>query len=752
MNNVVQIQLSGDAGALIAALKTAGDQFNMLRSTMTTTADAAKQFGLTFAQQAQAWLQSADRVDVYSAALRALQEQMQLQKTQQELATQSIRDYTTQMRLTQDTITTLAQAQAVLGDDFAQSSQAFLMAASSADDYAARLAMIGEQIQLVQAQVGQANALIGTQSAFGEGSGGMLGGIFGDLTGLGAFGDVLGPLGALAGGIGDVVSGMGDFIGQSVQFVAALATWTIIQDAISWVSQLSEEMFNLQVQTEKAGTGWSYLLGGGPTQQGVQQSHDLMQWLSTFSLTMPFTKQDAMSGATALISMGGANEGQTEALLPALADVAATYGSATHNGQGTSLAQAAYALAMFRTSGYSRMLKMDLGITPEMLVPYGLQGTPTATGMHVTDPNSVYAALINFANAKVPNAAQGIVGSTWWGGYSSLIDNIQNLLTEMGGTNMDGTIRSGSFFATIKTDLDGLLAWFTSHRDQLMQFATITSHLLGDVVSAGGGMLGQLAQWFEKLGGVGAIESGIEGLDATVRQWFGMDAPDASKIKSGPGGRQKLAQQIDAQSGPPEWFKELADAAQQLAGLSWQGIEAFMSGMEKDGPGIAQTVADLANDLDRLTTSMTPAEVKLMDDFFNAAGGALGIAASQTLEAINDFSLGWAAAMQAIAPLMPQINTDLDRFRQIMGVIATAILDWSSPIQLLAQTFDSLYQSIRALTGLQIPDWLRNGLNWIDNPLGLPLPGHSSGGSSGGGQAQTTRTPGGFRTFGQVGA
>jgi hypothetical protein len=399
------------------------------------------------------------------------------------------------------------------------------------------------------------------------------------------------------------------------------------------------------------------------------------------------------------------------------------------------------------------MLKMDLGITPEMLMPYGLQGTPTATGMHVTDPNSVYEALINFANAKVPNAAQGIVGSTWWGGYSSLIDNFQNLLTEMGGTNMDGTIRAGSFFASIKTDLDNLLSWFTGHRTQLMDFATISSHLLGDVVNAGGGMLGQLAQWFEKLGGVGDIEQGIENIDATVRQWFGMDAPDASKVKAGPGGRQKLAQQIDAQSGPPEWFKQLADAAQQIAGISWQGIEAFTAGMVKDGPGIATSLSDIANDMDMLGHSLTPDEAKLLDDFLGALGGAIGIGASQVMGQINRSSSDWAITMQKIAPLMPAISTDLDHFRQVMEVIVLALMNWTSPIEGLATSFKNLSQAVSGLTGLQIPGWVKNAENWLTNPFGLPSPGSgSSGRTAPGGQALVTRTPGGFRNFGQVGA
>lgn len=757
----VVIRLSGDAGALIASIQQATDRFDMLRQTLSTTSDAAKLFGQTFAQQAQAWLDVGDGVKLYQTKLDYLNSQMALTREQQELSTQSIRDYGTQLSMARDAMNLFSDAQKVMGDGFAMQSQQWLMAATSADDYAARLSAVREQVSLTQDQMrisasttGNLGGMLGALGG-GEGGGGLgsTSGMLGMLTSTGLLADA-GPWGAIASaaenmpgplswwndlssGISGAASALGGFLAQSASFVVAMAGWTILQDAIGWVQQLSEELFNLQVQTQKADVGWSYLFGG-PNAGGTAKAQSMMQWSSKFSMNIPFTRQDLMGAITTLSTVGLSPE-QIQQFMPTLSDIAATYGSASYGGQGVNLQQAANAIRMLAEGGQSRLLKYDLNINPQELIPYGLQATATSTGVHITDMNSVFTSLERFAQAKgVAGASGGIVGSTWWGGYSSLLDNIQNFLLNMGGTNLNGTIRPGSFFASLQTDLDNLLHWFSSHQDQLQKFSDIASHLLGDVVNAGGGMLAELAQWFDKLGGVGAIESAITNIDTTVREWFGLDTGAETDKKHPMGGRAKLEQQL---SGPPQGLQPILQAAQALAQVSWTTLSAFVSGVAQEGPLIASTFSGLATDFSLIGQDMTPEEVNLLSGFVSLLGRVAIMAPAGWLEAIGIGFRGIAGTMKLLAGPLNGIESSFAWLHQYLPTLTRIVLNFVDPWHTLRDALKAVNDEMRKLPS-QLPSWLKSG-----------FVGGAFGGSGGSGnQGQTIRMPGAFREFGVLGA
>ena len=574
------------------------------------------------------------------------------------------------------------------------------------------------------------------QSSSTGASMGVLGKIFTDsgfsLQGLlSTMGVSGGPIGAFLGLIGQVTGGISSMIEQALSFVTAMAGWAIIQQVISWVQQLSDELFNLQVQTQRMDVGWSYIFGAGGHAQGQAISRQLMQWSSQFSMNIPFTRQDLMSSITTL-STAGLNPTQIEQFMPYLSDIAATYGSAAYGGQGVNLQQASNAIRM-ASQGISRMLKYDLNITPEELVPYGLVGKASSTGFRITDPNSLFRALENFAKAKgVAGASSGIVGSTWWGGWSSLVDNFQNFLLQAGGTDLNGTVEQGSFFGTLQTKLDDLLKWFSTHQTEIKHFADIVSKLLGDATGSAGSELGQFVNWLDKLNAVSWLQNGLTGLDALILH-------------------------------PPTWLAQTLTDVQQflsgLAGFSWSGAQSFFSGLAKDAPAIELWVGKLAGDMARFFTSMPPGERGQLMLLFQQIGEAFGNVTLGTLIVLDQ-------TLNLAAQILPQILPTLTQMYGQALMIADVLNQWGANINNAVTALENFFNSM--------PPWMIDVLKATVTAGGWVSPGGSSGGSSGhaapggsvghplsGGSSSlghhlnaptnSTMTPGGYRTFGATG-
>lgn len=412
-----------------------------------------------------------------------------------------------------------------------------------------------------------------------------------------------GLTGALTGFL-DPIAGA---VEQAGAFVAAIAAFSIIQDAISEVQQLSDELYNLEVQTERNTYSWQYLFST-PSGPSVSNAQNLAQWSSQFSQQIPFTRQDLMSGIT-MLGSAQLNTQQVEQFMPFLADITATYGAA----HGTTLQRGSQAV-FNAMNGMARMLKMDLGINPEDLIQYGLQATGSGMGLHITNPSSLIPALETWAVAHhisnfgangqdVNGAAASTVQNTYWGAMSSAQDQLQNFLLQMGGTNLNGTIRQGSFFGQLKNDLFGLLDWAGTHQDQLTTFADTLSNLVGTVVNASGGLLGEFFNWLGQMAGMGNIIDQINGLTNNLANFFGLEANPAGGATAtshggvggsgGAGGRAAPGAQLHAASQPKTWQQNLGDwmqnslpnvpvlggianLAEQLGGGISSGFQAFV--------------------------------------------------------------------------------------------------------------------------------------------------------------------------------
>lgn len=620
------------------------------------------------------------------------------------------------------------------------------------------LNMLGLKMDQMSAQSDATSFMMGNLGQAFEDSDASLGAM---LTTFGSSGSLLDTF---TGGIDGLVEGIGGMVEQAGAFITAMAGWAIIQQAISWVQQLADELFNLQVQTQKALVGWSYLLGGGPSGQGTEQSQQLMQWLSVYSLKSPFTKMDAESAATALISMGGSDEAQTQALIPAIADIAATYGSATHGGQGTTLAQAAYAIAMFAKGGYSRMLKMDLGITPEELLPYGLQATGSGMGLHITDPNSVYRAIMAFDQARVPGAAQGIASTTWWGEWSSFQDNVQNFLTMAGGTQMNGTVAPGSLFDNLQKHLSSLLDWAAVHKDEISGFADMISHLLGDVTNAGSGLLAIFIDQLRQLDAVDFLRNGITNLDNIIAYLFGQDPQPSSQSTQGGRRQASTHQGLTLPKGVPDWLPELEQALKGIADLDWSGVTSFFQGIMSLGSNtnFTHTLRGIGDFAAKMNASITPEERQALDQLLGMLGSGTMQFVLLNLRALADGFIALDVGLAHLAPFLVSTGQffstigwwfqDVGRRAQYLKTELDPVWNWfetwvlsavkfASPFYTLQQAIDGLVQSLRNLTGIKPPSWWPS---WLG---GGPTTGNSVAPS-----VTSTRVPGGFRNFGVVGA
>lgn len=485
--------IGGNSAGLQQAANDASAATQRMEGTMRTASETARTLAASLADMsAQARLSGTQNTGL-SATLQDLRANLNAQGEAQtasadasNVARDALTALTDAYKLATDRVNVLADAQKLGGDATATQAKAYLDAATSLDDYKARLEALSAQMDYARA----------SQDEMSSSAGGMSFSLSGVTS---ALEDAAGPFGPLIGLLGQTVGQIGQFITQGVTLVATLATWTILQDATEWVHNLAEELFNLNVQTEKAVNGWQYLFGRGNLAAGKQDATSLASWSATESMNIPFTRQDLISSISSL----GAklNTQQVESFLPTIADIASTLGATAYGGQGVTLQQASRAIIM-AMEGQTRMLKTDLNIDPRELIQYGLDATQTSMGVSIKDPMTLITALENFAKARgLGGAAKEQATSTWWGEWSSFQDRIQNFLLNMGGTDLSGNIRKGSLFSTLKTDLTGIANWLDAHNAQLTQIGDI----LGGTVASGLKAAGDAAEGL----GEGLKKSGI---------------------------------------------------------------------------------------------------------------------------------------------------------------------------------------------------------------------------------------------------
>lgn len=262
---------------------------------------------------------------------------------------------------------------------------------------------------------------------------------------------------------------------------------------INAVQNMTEQMFQLNVQTEKNVYAWQYLFGG------TQNAANLAQWTSQFSMNVPFTRQDLMGAVSTLGTKFDMQ--QVEQYMPILADLASTVGATAFGGQGVTLSQAAYALTDFMM-GRSMPFKYEFHIDPRDLVKYGLDATVNSTGgVHINDLSTLFPALQRYDLAHgYAGAAQGTAQNTWWGEWSSFVDRLQNFGLQAGGTDLNGNVRKGSFFGELKSALDDISKWMDAHTDQIKQLADIISQDLAGAFKTAADWAGQFFQGLQQSG------------------------------------------------------------------------------------------------------------------------------------------------------------------------------------------------------------------------------------------------------------
>ena len=337
---------------------------------------------------------------------------------------------------------------------------------------------LGRLRQATQETEEQGSSLGNAFGMFGEGAAGIMSG----------FGGI----------IEDVVGKLGQFALGQAQVFAGMIAWQAFNDAADAVRNFAGALFELNVQTEQNVNSWRYTYGTGmdPT-AAVANAHDIAQWTSTFAYNIPFTRQDLMTSISQAAPLGLDLQG-LQNYYPIFADLAATH----TDQQGNPLTLEKTIMAIRGAEmGYSRMLRYDLNIDPKMLEKYGLQ--EDASG-HITDMTTLLPSLEAYSKAQGwtninaqgqdQGAAYNAAHNTWWGELSSFTDRIQNMELSAGGTNLDGTIRKGSFFAVIKQDLDGISGWVDNHQGQMQQITDWAGTKLGDATTLAGKGLQGLAQ------------------------------------------------------------------------------------------------------------------------------------------------------------------------------------------------------------------------------------------------------------------
>src|SRR5260221_110135 len=283
-------------------------------------------------------------------------------------------------------------------------------------------------------------------------------------------------------GVGTVLGSRGGVSGWAQLQLAVMGNEAIMA-ATSAIHTFAEEIWNLSNATEKNVYSWRYTYGQGmsPT-AAMANAQAISAWGQKFARNIPFTEQDLMQAISGAAPLGLNLKGMQQ-YMPMIADLAATHINPM-TGQPLDLGQAVMAIRG-EMMGYSRMLKYQLNINPEELVPFGLAFQGRGIGGHITDMTTLLPALKAYSekqgwtkdvNGQDQGAAFMTAHSTFWGEWSSWLDRLQNFELA-GGEKM---------FEALKKDLEGISRWWDDHKDQMAHLADVFGTLLGKGVSAGG--------------------------------------------------------------------------------------------------------------------------------------------------------------------------------------------------------------------------------------------------------------------------
>lgn len=480
----------------------------------------------------------------------------------------------------------LDQATQVLGADTAQQNLAWLAGQTGAKNYTDALTYLNAQLGFLKTQ----------QDAFPEqtqnvGSA-IKNNLIGGFTGLAfSVNQVVGFLGNMkdvAGGVVDAVMKIPNAV-ASIPMNFLSSQLGVPTDPMQAVNAGLDESWQLNVNTQKNLGAWRYIYGSGGTEKNNQvdpKVAQLMQWTSTESFNLPYTRQDLINAITQLGRMGMSSE-QVQNAIPALADL----GVLNPNRDLTQAAMAVQGASM----GYARMLRYDYGINPADLAQYGL----SITGIdHINNPDQLLPALEKYEQARgLTGSAQYAATSTWWGSWSSFQDRIQNFLLQAGGTDLSGNVQKGSFFGNMQSELEGVMHWMDdpNHLATIQHWADVISNGLGGAVKS---TTSAIQGFFSGLQSSGAGNTILDGL-THFGDW--LNAPST----------QAAFANVGAEVG-----KVVTPVAQTVAA----GGQGFLQGLGDSG--VAQSLKSAADNFKAAFSD--PKTKQDAIDFGSALGGIVG--------------------------------------------------------------------------------------------------------------------------------
>lgn len=644
----VTVSINGSSVGLVDALRVANEQLQQTARIFDTTAQASASGAARMSDANKLWIDSLNQA-------------------------------TEMMSLTSDRMKVLTDMAGLMGAATAESADAWLAASSSAADYGARLEYLAAQTKMVADSQDMLSASMSGSGA--AGGGGFLGGLGGMLGGGG--GGLLGEFGML----GDVIEGtigkMADWVTQAASMVAGLISFTVLNDVIQEVENFTDALVQLNEQTEKNQFAWQYLYGGGNNPKGQAIAQGMADWTKSFSMQIPYTRQDLLNAITNLAPMGLSAQG-LEHFMPTIADLAAT------RDPNANLAQVAQVI-MSASMGYTRMLKYDLKINPEDLIQYGLKATSSGAGIHIEDPNTLLPALQAYAQANhLAGAAQDVAHSTFWGQWSSFIDRIQNFELNTGD----------KLFGNLKQTLNDLSSWIDTHQDQITRFSDLIGNGIGGAFKTAADWVGQFAQ------GLGA--SGIFDIFNVApkpapynaaKHHAGAPAPTpkvGSHVIAGDARGRNLAQL--KQGAPakdeqqPTWLQSLGQGAGvwlKYLGDIWSDVSKQMT------PQLVDSLTKLGKTIGDYFTHMPPDTLNFFKQLsafllkipfavvielvkgLTQAIQVLGVVLPPVVRAIED---GWHRT-QDFLDAVGNLKDKLGQFKDSLGQLKDNLTSWASDIR-----------------------------------------------------------------------
>lgn len=468
---------------------------------------------------------------------------------------------------------------------------AFAEAGTAANELGARYDALAMQTRAAAQAQAQMAGMVGGSSA----GGGFLAGMMGSAGGLLGGEGLIGLMGGLGDAIGTVINPMMGFVKQAGAMVTGLIGFSVLNDVIQEVQQFTTSLIDLNIQIEKNQYAWRYLYGGGNTPQGAAVAQQMADWTRSFSMQIPYTRQDLLSAITNLAPTGLSAQG-LEHYMPLIADLAAT------RDPNATLSRVAQVI-MSASMGYTRMLKYDLKINPEELIKYGLDATGTGMGIHINDASTLLPALENYAKAKhLTGAAKDISHETWWGAWSSFIDRIQNFELDTGK----------GLFGSLKKALVDLSSWIDTHADQISRFSDLIGTTLANAFKGLTGIIGDF------LTGVG--QSGLWDFLHAATGAGGTPTTNiyGTNVKGGSDKAGKMPHDTTPvphtethtalnvlRSKPPDpsgWQKagEIIGKALQMIAQGWDEVSKAWS------PAVSLAMSDLSKAWTDFTNSLTP--------------------------------------------------------------------------------------------------------------------------------------------------